>query len=135
MSSRINTIIIIGATTGIREVFARRFHGLSKKCFDLLDPSTISPDAIASEITTNLTVPSILVHYFAPHLLKLAQAGNKTTIFLNSSTLAYIPMGSFPSYIAPKAGIAALARVLRQQVSSTPRVASKNKAVFEIVPP
>lgn len=31
MSSRINTLLIIGATSGIGEAFARRFHGLGKK--------------------------------------------------------------------------------------------------------
>src|ERR1700761_8586307 len=31
MSSRINTILIIGATSGIGEAFARRFHGMGKK--------------------------------------------------------------------------------------------------------
>lgn len=31
MTSRINTILIIGATTGIGEGLARRFHALGKK--------------------------------------------------------------------------------------------------------
>lgn len=31
MSARIDTILILGATTGIGEAMARRFHGLGKK--------------------------------------------------------------------------------------------------------
>jgi uncharacterized oxidoreductase len=31
MSARINTILILGATRGIGEALARRFHGLGKK--------------------------------------------------------------------------------------------------------
>lgn len=78
--------------------------------------------------------PSILVYYFAPHLLKLAQAGTKTTLFLTSSTLGYIPLSFYPTYGASKAGIAALAKVLRQQLSFIPG-ANKNMAIVEIVPP
>jgi NADP-dependent 3-hydroxy acid dehydrogenase YdfG len=31
MTSKLNTILIIGATSGIGEAFARRFHGMGKK--------------------------------------------------------------------------------------------------------
>lgn len=105
-----------------------------QKCFNLFDKSTITPNDIASEISINLTGPSILVHHFAPHLLKLAQGGTKTILFLTSSTLAYIPLSFYPAYCASKAGIATLAKVLRQQLGFIPE-ASKNMAVVEIVPP
>ncbi|PFH55088.1 hypothetical protein XA68_10774 [Ophiocordyceps unilateralis] len=194
MSSRIKTILIIGATSGIGEAFARRFHGLGKKviatgrnqeklkglaqelpglearqlfiddigalahhvaailsefptldtviitagiqhCFSLLDASTTKAEEMASEITTNLTAPTVLVHHLAPHLMKLAESGTKTTLFLTSSTLAYIPLSFYPSYCASKAGVAALTKVLRQQLGFASDMAKRNMAVVEIVPP
>lgn len=102
--------------------------------FNLFDPSTTTPEVIAAEISTNLTATAVLVHYLAPHLLKLAQKGTKTTLFLTSSTLAYLPLSFYPTYCASKAGVAALAKVLRQQLGYIPG-ASDNMAVVEIVPP
>ncbi|PSR83012.1 hypothetical protein BD289DRAFT_461484 [Coniella lustricola] len=193
MAGRLNTVLIIGATSGIGEAFARRFHSLGKKviitgrnkeklttlaqelpgvegrefhiddlasigtnlndilkefpsidsviltagiqkCYNLFDPSSTSPDDIISEISTNLTAPSLLVHYLAPHLLKLAQTGTKTTLFLTSSSLAYVPLSFYPTYVASKAGVAALTKALRQQLSFIPG-ANENLAIVEIVPP
>lgn len=105
-----------------------------QKSFNLFDPSTMSPEVLAGEISTNLTATTVLVHHLAPHLLKLAQNGTKSNLFLTSSTLAYIPLSFYPTYCASKAGVAALARVLRQQLSYIP-VARENMAVVEIVPP
>ncbi|KAF4592450.1 NAD(P)-binding protein [Ophiocordyceps camponoti-floridani] len=194
MSSRIKTILIVGATAGIGEALARRFHRMGKtvigtgrneeklaalerempgfvprqlfidhvellgsrltaiidefpdldtvfvtagiqQCFNFLDPSTITPEKIATEITTNLTGPTVLVHHLAPHLVKLAESGTKTTLLLTSSTLAYLPIPFYPSYCASKAGVAALAKVLRQQLASASEPARKNMAVVEVVPP
>ncbi|RDA83422.1 hypothetical protein CP532_4418 [Ophiocordyceps camponoti-leonardi (nom. inval.)] len=116
----LDTVII---TAGIQE------------CFNLFDPSSTTVDKMTDEITTNLTAPSILVHLLAPHLLKLAESGTKTTLFLTSSTLAYIPLSFYPTYCASKAGISALAKVLRQQLSFASEEARRNMAVVEIVPP
>lgn len=105
-----------------------------QKCFNLFDPSTTTPEVIASEISTNLTATTILVHYLTPHLLRLAQKGTKSNLFLTSSTLAYIPLSFYPTYCASKAGVATLTKVVRQQLSYIP-VAKDNMAVVEIVPP
>lgn len=105
-----------------------------QKSFNLFDPSTTSPEVLADEISTNLTATTVLIHYLAPHLLKVAQGGTKSNLFLTSSTLAYIPLSFYPTYCASKAGVAALARVLRQQLSYIP-VAAETMAVVEIVPP
>lgn len=105
-----------------------------QKCFNLFDPSTTSPEALAQEISTNLTATTVLVHYLAPHLLKLAKGGSKSNLFLTSSTLAYIPLSFYPTYCASKAGVAALTKVLRQQLSYVPG-ASGNMSIVEIVPP
>lgn len=105
-----------------------------QKSFDLFDPPTTSPEVLPGEISTNLTATTVLVHYLAPHLLKLAQNGFKSNLFLTSSTLAYTPLSLYPTYCASKAGVVALARVLRQQLSYIP-VARENMAVVEIVPP
>ncbi|RDA89831.1 hypothetical protein CP533_6953 [Ophiocordyceps camponoti-saundersi (nom. inval.)] len=106
-----------------------------QRCFNLFDSTSTNPDKMTEEITTNLTAPSVLVHLLAPHLLKLAESGTKTTLFLTSSTLAYIPLSFYPTYCASKAGVAALAKVLRQQLSFASEEARRNMAVVEIVPP
>ncbi|KAK8130909.1 short chain dehydrogenase [Apiospora sp. TS-2023a] len=194
MSARINTVLIIGATAGIGEAFARNFYTMGKKviatgrnkekldamskelpgletrqfdisdlaalpgtvgailkdfprldtvlvtagiqkCFNFFDPSTTDPAQIANEISTNLTAPTVLVHLFAPHLVALANAGTKTTLFLTSSSLGYVPLSFYPAYCPAKAGVAALAKIVRQQLSFGPEAARANMNVVEIVPP
>ncbi|KAI1776278.1 NAD(P)-binding protein [Hypoxylon cercidicola] len=185
MSARINTILIIGATSGIGEAFARRFHGMGKtviatgrkelpgletrqfdisnlsalssnvngilkdypdldtvlinasiqKCFNLFDPSTTNQSQVADEYTTNLTAPTVLVHLLAPHLFTLANSGTKATIFLTSSSLACMPLSFYLAYCPAKAGIAALTRIPRQQLSFAPGAAKNNMDIVEIVPP
>ncbi|OCL05427.1 NAD(P)-binding protein [Glonium stellatum] len=193
MSSRINTILIIGGTSGIGEAFARRFHGMGKKVivtgrsqdklqalakeldeietrqfditdfsalptqvagilkdfpqldtivinsgiqksFNLYDPASITADEIIGEIETNLTGPTLLARLFAPHLLNLALKGTKTTLFITSSSLAFVPLSFYPTYCSTKAGIHALTLILRQQLAFAPEGA-KNMKIVEIVPP
>ncbi|KAF2787643.1 NAD(P)-binding protein [Melanomma pulvis-pyrius CBS 109.77] len=194
MSSRINTILIIGGTSGIGEALARRFHGMGKtvivtgrnkaklatlekelhgistrqfditdfaalpthiaslleafpqldsvminsgiqKSFNLYDPSSITADEIKVEINTNLTAPTLLARLFAPHLLGLASKGTKTTLFVTSSSLGFIPLSFYPTYCSTKAGVHALTLILRQQLSFAPEEAQKNMNIVEIVPP
>ncbi|KAI1423778.1 NAD(P)-binding protein [Xylaria sp. FL1777] len=195
MSSRLSTILLIGATSGIGEALTRRFHGMGKKViatgrnkdkldalaaelrgletrafdmselaalpstvaqvlqdfpeldtvyisagiqksYNLFDPlTTASAEKIVHEITTNLTAPNILTQLFAPHLLKLAKSGKKSTIFITSSSLAYIPLGFYPTYCATKAGVHAFMMAFRQQLSSADEEASKNMNIVEVVPP
>ncbi|KAH7382522.1 hypothetical protein DE146DRAFT_623361 [Phaeosphaeria sp. MPI-PUGE-AT-0046c] len=106
-----------------------------QKSFNLYDPSSITPGEIAREIETNLTAPVLLAHMFAPHLLARATKGTKTTLFITSSSLAYVPLGFYPSYSASKAGVHALALTLRQQLAFAPEEAKKNMQIVEIVPP
>ncbi|GAP90584.2 putative NAD -binding Rossmann-fold containing protein [Rosellinia necatrix] len=192
MASRMGTILIIGATAGIGEAFARRFHGLGKtviatgrnqdkldamakelpglhtrqfdiadlealpvnvngiledfssldtviitagtqRHFTLLDPSSIPSDEINYEITTNLTAPTLLIRLFVTHLMQLAAMGIKTTLFVTSSALAYVPLSFYPTYCAAKAGVQALVKILRQQLAFVP--SAKDFCVVEIVPP
>ncbi|KAF2637142.1 NAD(P)-binding protein [Massarina eburnea CBS 473.64] len=195
MAARINTILIIGGTSGIGEQVARRFHSLGKKVivtgrneaklnslakelngletrkfditdfatlpreiseilkayptldsailnagiqnsWNLLDATSIEPSDIEREITTNLTAPAMLVQLLAPHFLRLALKGTKTTFFLTSSSLAYVPWEFYPTYSASKAGVHALALTLRHQILYYAPVEAKvNFNVVEIVPP
>jgi short-subunit dehydrogenase involved in D-alanine esterification of teichoic acids len=61
--------------------------------------------------------------------------GTKTTFFLTSSSIAYIPLSFYPVYCSTKAGIHALTLILRQQLAFAPEEAKKNMSVVEIVPP
>ncbi|KAI1292994.1 NAD(P)-binding protein [Xylaria venustula] len=194
MSSRINTILLIGATSGIGEALARRFHGMGKqviatgrnknkldalaaeleglrtqqfdisdltllpsivaqilhghpeldtifinggiqKSYNLFEPLTPTrAEQITQEIITNLTAPNILAQLFAPHLLSLAQSGKKSTIFITSSSLAYVPLSFYPTYCATKAGVHAFTKAFRQQLIFSGE-ASKNMNIVEVVPP
>ncbi|KAJ8123123.1 hypothetical protein ONZ43_g848 [Nemania bipapillata] len=87
---------------------------------------------IVEEMTTNLLAPVLISQYFAPHLLKLAQSGTYTNIFLTSSSLGYFPVPFYPVYCPTKAGIAAFAKVMRMQLEYT---GCKNMNVVEVVPP
>ncbi len=49
MASKFNTILIIGATSGISEAFARRFHGLGKKVI-ITGRRADKLDALAKEL-------------------------------------------------------------------------------------
>lgn len=104
-----------------------------QRYFSLLDPSSITPDKINNEITTNLTAPTFLIRLFVPHLLQLAEKGTKTTLFVTSSSLAYVPLSFYPTYCASKAGVQALVKILRQQLAFSPN--AENFRVVEIVPP
>ena len=106
-----------------------------QRSFNLFDPSSIAAAEIAREIETNLTAPTLLAQIFAPYLLGAALKGTKTTLFITSSTLAYIPLGFYPAYCASKAGIHALTLTLRQQLAHAPEEGKKNFQVVEIVPP
>jgi len=189
MSTRIQTILILGATKGIGEALTRRFHKLGKKViatgrtkqnldqlakelpgletrvWDLSDLANLqnnvkailsefpkldsvfinagiqkhyslfqSPDQeqVINEITTNLTAPNLIAQYFAPHLLNLAQSGTKTSLFITSSSLAYIPLAFYPTYCATKAGISAYTKILRMQLGYT---GCSDMSVVEVVPP
>ncbi|KAI0382389.1 NAD(P)-binding protein [Hypomontagnella monticulosa] len=193
MASRINTILIIGATTGIGEGLARRFHALGKKviitgrrqdrldalaaelkgvetrqfdigdiaalpghvsailkdypkldtvyvnagiqqCYNIFDNSSITNEKVAAEVAINLTAPNLLANLFAPHLLNLAKSGTKTTIFITTSSLAYIPFSFYPTYCATKAGLQAFCKIFRQQLAFAGEGA-QNMNVVEIVPP
>jgi short-subunit dehydrogenase involved in D-alanine esterification of teichoic acids len=106
-----------------------------QKSFNYFDPTSITPDSIAAEITTNLTAPALIVQLIAPHLARLAHSGVKTSLLVTSSSLAYVPLGFYPSYSASKAGIHALILALRQQLSFAPKAIQDKMCVAEIVPP
>ncbi|KAK8069827.1 hypothetical protein PG994_006443 [Apiospora phragmitis] len=135
-------VIATGRNKEKLDAMAQQLPGLEnrQKCFNFFDPSTTDPGQIADELTTNLAAPTVLVHLFAPHLFAphlfaLANAGTKTTLFLTSSSLGYVPLSFYPAYCPAKAGVAALAKVLRQQLRFGTEAARTNMNVVEIVPP
>ncbi|KAH8695407.1 hypothetical protein BGW36DRAFT_429287 [Talaromyces proteolyticus] len=194
MTSRMNTILIIGGSSGIGEAFARRFHASGKrvivtgrranrllalttelpgmesrqwdiadiaglqthvseiiaayptldtvfinagiqKCFSMLDPSTTSIDSIASEISINLTAPTLLTHLFIPHLMAIASAGKPANLLVTSSSIGYTPLPFYPAYCASKAGVHAMCISLREQLGFAPELVRRNLCLVEVVPP
>ncbi|KAI1819810.1 hypothetical protein F4861DRAFT_525704 [Xylaria intraflava] len=103
--------------------------------YSLLNPSSITPTQISDEITTNLTAPALLIRLLSPYLLGLANQGAKTTLLVTSSSLAYVPLSLYPTYCASKAGVQALVKTLRQQLSYVPISNGGDVRVVEIVPP
>ncbi|KAJ8130859.1 hypothetical protein O1611_g2769 [Lasiodiplodia mahajangana] len=87
---------------------------------------------VVQEMTTNLLAPVLVAQYFAQYLLKLAQSGTYTNIFLTGSSLAYFPLPFYPVYCPTKAGISAFAKVMRMQLEYT---GCKKMKVVEVVPP
>ncbi|KAF2094065.1 NAD(P)-binding protein [Rhizodiscina lignyota] len=194
MDRRISTILIVGATSGLGEGYARRFHDMGKKViitgrradrlsalkqelpgietrqmdvadlaslprqvdeilkafpdldtvflnagiqtsFSFFDPSSSSDDAIATEITTNLTSSIILTRFFMPHLQSIAQSGKPANLLITTSGLAYISFGFYPVYCPTQAARHSFAVALRQQIAATDAEVQKNLAVVEIAPP
>ena len=90
------------------------------------DPSTSSPQDIASEITTNVTAPMTLAHLLVPHLLSLKRPATFITI---SSGLGFIPHHLFPVYCSSKSAIHYFSVLLRAQLKGT------DVRVVEVVPP
>ena len=87
---------------------------------------------IINEINTNFTAPNLIAQAFAPHLLTLAQSGVRTSLFITTSSLAYIPLAFYPTYCATKAAVSAFTKILRMQLGYT---GCKDMNVVEVVPP
>lgn len=107
-----------------------------QECFSLLDTSTASAADIVTEVSTNLTAPTLLTRLFAPHLLSLASGGTKSTLLVTSSALAFVPLSFYPVYSSTKSALHSLCVVLRQQLSFQPdETAKENLSIVEAVPP
>jgi uncharacterized oxidoreductase len=188
VASSIKTVLIIGATSGIGESFARRFHSQGRKviatgrreanlsklkadcpgietyAFDISDlpklslhvdtllqqyptinavwvnsgiqqsfsfadsDSIPSDEAIANEITVNVTAPTLLAKYFAPHLQKISKE-QEAFFMITSSGIAFVPAAAYPVYSATKAAAHHLAVCLRAQFGAA------GVRVVEIAPP
>ena len=89
------------------------------------DPTSSSPEAIAKEVTTNLTAPMFICQALVPHFLA---SKKPCSIIFVSSAFAYVPVHLFPIYGPTKAGIHSFGVSLRAQLSET------NIAVTELVP-
>lgn len=145
MTANINTILILGATSGLGEAFTRYFYSKNKKVIasgrrlnrldtlkselpgletvqidvsdipsleanltsifttypnidsifviagkqeigQFTEPSTTSAEAIASEITVNLTAPLCIARVAVPHLLKLGKPATFLTVTVSSNS-------------------------------------------------
>jgi uncharacterized oxidoreductase len=82
-------------------------------------------DAIAKEITTNLTAQVHLANLSIKHFLKLKEAA----IVNVTSGLAFVPLAIMPVYCATKAALHSFSVSLRHQLRDT------GVKVFEIIPP
>ena len=83
-------------------------------------------NAIATELTVNMTATIHLAHLFTSHLLNLGRPASFVTV---TSGLAYVPLPYFPTYNATKAGIHAFTVDMRVQLAGT------NVKVIELAPP
>jgi len=90
-----------------------------------LNDTSVTPQALASEIETNIIGPVQLVHQFLPQL-----KGQPTAAIVNvTSGLAFVPLAPKPLYSATKAAMHAYTQTLRAQLHHS---AVK---VFELAPP
>lgn len=89
MSSRINTILIIGATSGIGEAFARRFHNLGKTVI-ITGRNQEKLETLAQELP-GLKVRQVRwIVIFEWRLLGLDLSGANGPLFsVNASIVAY----------------------------------------------
>ncbi len=83
------------------------------------DPSSISTNAIFSEITTNLSAPIVIARAIMSHLMSLKRPATFITV---ASRLAFIPLST-------KAGLHTFTVDLRIQLAGT------NITVIELAPP
>lgn len=137
----LDTVFVNAGVQNHYDIFTSHQHQPPPHEVPMIDQSSI-----IHELTTNLTAPILLAHYFAPHLFTLSQSGIPTTLFLTSSSLAYFPVSFYPIYCPAKAGVASFAKVLRGQLDAAAAAAATGGLngegkkggmmnVVEVVPP
>ncbi|KAH9224333.1 hypothetical protein DL95DRAFT_485304 [Leptodontidium sp. 2 PMI_412] len=84
--------------------------------FKFSDAKTPSPEAIAKEVTTNITAPMIVCKSLVPFFLKQEKP---CSFILVGGGLAHIPLPLFPVYCPTKAALHSLSVSLRAQLSGT----------------
>ncbi|KAK5163563.1 uncharacterized protein LTR77_010512 [Saxophila tyrrhenica] len=147
MSASMNTILIVGGTSGIGEACAKRFHAMGKKTLfatypdidtvwvngglqyisDIKDAASTTDARIEGEVSLNVTAPMVLAHHVIPRLI---EKKTETTFMITSSGLGFVPVGSlFPVYCATKAAVHSYCVGIRQALKAT------NVSVLELVPP
>ena len=100
--------------------------GVESLCL-MNDPSlSLTPEAIAAEVSTNLTAPMVLSQLLVPVFLKNKK---QCSIIFISSGFAFVPITFFPIYAPTKAGIHSFTVALRSQLADT------NINVVEVFPP
>lgn len=84
--------------------------------FSFTEPTSSSPEAIAKEVTTNLTAPMIICQTLVPIFL---ESDKPCSIIFISSAFAYVPVHLFPIYGSTKAGLHSFGVSLRAQLVGT----------------